>query len=169
MRRPVEQWFARRLSTRPLTEDERRMILRAMALIAIPLATICVLALLIGGAVAFHYIDNSIDANSVAIKEAEEASNQAKLLARSLNAERRTRERTLAWQVYDECVQNENQDASNVLTFRKVRALLQQGKLTPASQALIDTLTDTINSREPPGEPDCTRPSFPRPSGEAQP
>lgn len=169
MRRAVEQWFARRLSTRPLTAEERRMVLRAMALIAIPLATICVLALLIGGVVAYHYIDNSIDANSAAVKEAKAASSQAKDLARSLNAERRTRERTLAWQVYDECVENENQDASNVLTFRKIRALLQEGEPSPATQALIDTLTDTINSREPPGEPDCAEPSFPRPTGEAQP
>lgn len=159
----------RRESDVPLTAEERRWLLRAMVVIAIPLATMCVLSLSIGGLVAYHYTHESIQSNERAIHDAQVAIENTKNLALALNGERRTRERALAWQVYDECVENENQDAANASLFRKVYRLVATGPPSPAREDLLQALQQTIDAREPPGEQDCAQPSFPRPTGEANP
>lgn len=148
---------------RELTREERRLVLRAMAIIAVPLATLTLLV----GAVALLLVGSSLRhqniENKQAISEAKAASRSAALLALRLDEERLKRERDLAWQVYDECVENENQDAANVALFRKVRALVKLGSATPQRDALVDSLTDTITAREPPGEKDCQAPKGGRP------
>lgn len=150
----------------PLTGDERRLVLRAMAVIAVPLATITSLILLVGGAIAVNELRNRTEENKQAIEAAEDAAREAKRLAVVLNLERRNRENALAWQVYDECVENENQDAANDAFFRSVRTLLMQGTSTPAIKEFLSKLNETIDAREPPNEKDCAEPTRPRPSNE---
>ena len=147
----------------PLTEPERRLVLRAMAVIAVPLATITALILIVGGAFAINELRSKTEENKDAIEAAEAAASQAKQLAVELNLERTNRENALAWQVYDECVENENQDAANAVLFRKVLTLVAQGPPNPARDDLIQTLNETIDAREPPGEMDCAIPIRPRP------
>ena len=146
-----------------MTADERRLVLRSMVIIAIPLATICTLALLTGGLLAYHYTHQDIRSNKQAIADSVAAITAVKNLTLTLNTVRRQSERALAWQVYDECVENENQDAANATLFRKVYRLVAQGPPNPARNDLLQTLQETIDAREPPGEKDCQAPPFPRP------
>jgi hypothetical protein len=149
---------------RPLTPEERRLVLRSMAIIAVPLATITLLV----GALALVLVSSSLRhqniVNKDAISEAKAASRSAAQLALRLDEERVRRDNALAWQVYDNCVENENQDAANVALFKKVRALVKLGPATPERDALVDSLTDTILAREPPGEKDCQPPKGVRPA-----
>ena len=147
----------------PLTEDERRLVLRSMTIIAIPLATICLFALLITGAVAYHYTHAAIASNEGAINDSQDAIAATRNLALALNAVRRSSERALAWQVYDECVENEAQDAANATLFRKVYRLVSEGPPSRARNDLLETLQETIDAREPPDEKPCQQPVFPRP------
>jgi hypothetical protein len=150
----------------PLNEDERRLVLRAMAVIAVPLATITALILIVAGGFVVNELRDRTQQNKEAIEAAEDAALKAQRLAVALNLERRARENALAWQVYDECVENENQDAANTELFRKVRTVVAQGPPTAARDALLDTLNETIDAREPPGEKDCVEPPRPRPGNE---
>jgi len=147
----------------PLTEEERRLVLRAMAVIAVPLATITALILLVGGAFAVDGLRQRTTKNKEAIARSVEVAKDAKKLAAELNRERIDRENALAWQVYDECVENENQDATNSALFRQVRDLVKQGPQSPASAALLEGLSEAIDAREPEGEMDCVLPLRPRP------
>lgn len=155
--------FLRLFGDRELTPSERRLVLRSMAIIAVPLATITLLV----GITALTLVSLSLRGQTIenkqAIREAKAASRSAALLAIRLDEERLKRERALAWQVYDECVENENQDATSVALFRKVRDLIKLGPPAPERDALIDALTDTITAREPPGEKDCEPPKGVRP------
>lgn len=148
---------------RELTEDERNLTLRVATVVAVPFALIVLLAVIGAGLVAWHYTQADIRDNRAAVAEAEAANAATRRLALDLNAERRTRERALAWQVFDECVENENQDAVNAGLFRKVYALVAQGPPTQARDTLLDGLQQAIDAREPPGEKDCVAPAFPRP------
>lgn len=140
-----------------------------MTIIAIPLALICTLALMIGGYVAYHYVNSDILSAEKAIREIKRNNDAHQALTLKLNAERLTRERSLAWQVYDACVENENQDETYARLFRKFYKLTLQAPPSPQRAEVLQALQDTIDAREPPGEPDCAQPSFPRPSNEATP
>lgn len=139
-------------------------MLRSMAIIAVPLATITLLVGII--LILFLYQENRDRArnSAEAAKTAQQAAQDAALLTLRLDEERLARENVLAWQVYDNCVENESQDAANTELYRKVRALIVLGPPNPQRDALIDSLTDTINAREPEGEKDCIVPNRPRPT-----
>ena len=147
----------------PLTEDERRLVLRAIAVIAVPVVALMTFVLVIGGAFAVNELRDRTQENAEAIDQAQAAAREAKRLAEQLNIERTNRENALAWQVYDECVENENQDATNAALFRQVRTLVAQGPPTAARDALLEGLSEAIDAREPEGEMDCTVPLRPRP------
>lgn len=142
----------------PLTKEERRLVLRYAFVIAIPLATIAAAGLLIGLFYVRHQLNDQIRTNKTAIMRVD-------ALTRELNDERASRERdigravrSIAQASFKECVENEAQDAANAALFRKVRTLILQGPQTNASQSLLDSITDTINAREPPGEKPCVLP-----------
>ena len=137
--------------------------MRVAAIIAIPLALICLLGLLVVGGVALTYTQNAISDNEAAIREARAATQRTRDLAVAMNADRKVNEHRLGWAVYDECIENENQDAALAKLLRKVRDLTAQGEPSAARTALLQSIQETIDAREPPGEKDCTIPPYPRP------
>lgn len=143
---------------RPLTAEERRLVLRAMALIAIPLAVMTLLVGVIGVALVAVQLNDRADETEKAATDARNAAKRATLLTIRLDEEQRERERAIARQAYDNCVENENQDAANVALFRKTKALIAQGPPGRARDELIDALDETSNAREPKGEANCQLP-----------
>lgn len=150
--------FLRLRDDRPITNDERELVLRFAFVIAIPLATIVAAALLIGLFWGRHQLNNQIKSNRGAIAATRQ-------LANDLNTERKDREvaiakavRQIARASFNECVENEAQDAANAALFRKVRVLVLQGPQTEARDVLLDAITDTINAREPSDEKPCKLP-----------
>jgi hypothetical protein len=142
----------------PLSDEERRLVLRFAFVIAIPLATIAAAGLLIGLFYVRHQLKDQIRTNQTAIM-------RVNILTRELNEERKSRERDIGEAVrsiarasFKECVENEAQDAANAALFRKVRALVAQGSPSAARDTLLDAITDTINAREPRGEKPCVLP-----------
>jgi hypothetical protein len=150
----------------PLNEGERRLVLRAMAVIAVPLATITALILIVAGGFVVNELRDRTQQNKQAIAAAQDAALKAKRLAVALNLERRARENALAWQVYDECVENENQDAAFENFLLGVKAALRQNEATPTTTQLLDSIQETLDAREPPDEMDCVLPTRPRPGNE---
>lgn len=149
----------------PLTTEERRLVLRVIAVTAIPLATMVLIVGLIGASLIYHELrdranDNRelIRQNEQAIKEAQDAARASRMLALRLDDERVARTEALERQVYEECVQNENQDETNAALYRKVKAATMAAPPTPERQELIEALDEAIDSREPPGEVDCKPP-----------
>lgn len=142
----------------PLTPEERRLVLRAVTIIAAPLALITLAALLVGGILVYHELREKARTNASAIRAADDAAKQAALLAIRLEEQGAATDRALAQRVYDECVENENQDAANVALFRKVRAVVEQGPPSQARDELIQALRETEDAREPPDESDCPLP-----------
>lgn len=147
-----------------LSEDERRLVLRAMAVIAMPLAVFTTLILLAAGGFAVNELRDRANDNRKAIKRTNEVAAQAAELAIQLNLERANRENALAWQVYDQCVVNENQDASLVALLRATKKLSAGAEPSAALDAFNDALQETIDAREPVDEPDCDVPLRPRPT-----
>lgn len=151
----------RLISHRPLTPEERRLVLRATALVAIPMALICFLSLFIGGTIAFVSARN-------AAHDAQDASKRTRQLTLVLNAQRAIQTRTNAWAIYDACVENENQDAVTADLLRKFRKQISQAMATTAAgrsarEASIEAIQTWLDAREPPDEKNCTIPPFPRP------
>jgi len=147
------------LGERELTPEERRLVLRSMVVIAIPLALITTCALVAGALVFKGQLDGQVKRNRDAIARADLAIKANKELARKLEVARRINDIAISKAVFHECVENEAQDAANAALFRKVRTLVSQGPVTPARQQLLDAITDTINAREPPNEKPCRLPS----------
>lgn len=138
-------------------------MLRSMALIAVPLAFITLGVALVTLAWTYNNSKHRARESAAIARQAKEAANQAALLAIKLDEERLRRDNELAWQVYDECVENENQDEANTALYRKVRAVVAEGPPTDKRDALLQSLSDTISAREPPGEKDCQLPKGKRP------
>lgn len=153
----------------PLSAAERRLVLRVMTVTSIPLALITTAVLIAGGAFAVHQLRERTEANKDAIAQAKEAAQSAAVLALRLDEQRDETANALAWQVYDQCVENENQDESNTALYRKVRTVVAQGPPTAARDALIEQLNESIDAREPEGEMDCPTPERPRPAKAGQP
>ena len=149
-----------------LTPEERRLVLRVVAVTSIPLALLVLFVVILGGAFTVSELRERTQDNKQAIRQASDAAQSAGLLALRLDEQRDAASNALAWQVYDQCVENENQDAANVALFRKVRAVVAQGPANQARDELIVSLSKTIDAREPPGEMDCATPSRPRPTEE---
>jgi len=147
------------LGDRELTPEERRLVLRSMVVIAIPLALITTFALVAGALVFKGQLDGQVKRNRDAIARADLAIHTNRDLARKLEVARRINDIAISKAVFHECVENEAQDAANAALFRKVRTLVSQGPVTPARQQLLDAITDTINAREPPNEKPCRLPS----------
>lgn len=158
---PLARWvFGSRPATTP---SERRFALRVVAVTVIPLALICVLALIIGGTVEFARTND-------AIKDARAATARTRALTLVLNAQRAFQTRSNAWAIYDACVENENQDQVTADLLRKFRRQIKSVPPPPddprARKALADSLDAIqvwLDAREPPGESDCQIPPFPRP------
>lgn len=142
----------------PLTPEERRLVLRGLVALAVPLALITVAALLIGGVVAVGELRGKAQANKEATERATDAAQQAALLAIRLDEERLKREVAIAKEVYQNCIENENQDEVNTSVYRTVRKLLEDGQPSSQSQQVIDALSDAIAAREPDDEMDCVPP-----------
>lgn len=142
----------------PLTPEERRLVLRSIAIIAVPLALITFAALLVGGFFVYHELRGRTQQNRAAIKTAQDAANAAAALAIRLDEQQIASQQALEERVYAECVENENQDAAYVALFRKVRAVVAQGEPSAARDALLTALQETEDAREPPGEKDCALP-----------
>lgn len=145
-----------------LTPEEKKLAwqygLRIALAIAIPMATIVVFVLLVGGFYVRHQLNDQIRTNKASVMRVD-------ALTRELNNERKSREsdigvavRQIAQASFKECVENEAQDAANAALFRKVRTLVSQGPSTPARDELLNAITDTINAREPPNEKPCVLP-----------
>jgi hypothetical protein len=148
-----------RTNGQPLTASERRLVLRAMALIAIPLAAFTLFVMLIGGAlVSLELRDRARESEQVA-REAKAAAFASARLAIRLDDEQQARTQALTQLAYDNCVENENQDAANDLLFAKVQALISQGPPTRARNELLAVLRETRAAREPPNEPGCKIPA----------
>ena len=146
------------LGDRELTTEERRLVLRSMVVIAIPLALITMFALVAGALVFKGQLDGQVKRNRNAIARADLAIKANKDLARRLEVARRINDLAIGKAVFHECVENEAQDAANAALFRKVRSLISQGPPSPARQQLLDAITDTITAREPPNEKACQLP-----------
>lgn len=150
------------LGDRELTAEERRLILRFGAAIAIPLAMITASALIVGALFFQGQINGQIDQNSEAISRAETANAATKNLAKRINRERRTTDKAIAQAVFHECVENELQD--NVLVAQVLRPTIQalkraqQQNPSPQLRRYIENLSLAILAREPPGERDCQLP-----------
>lgn len=150
------------LGDRPLTAEERRLVLRSMAVIAIPLALITALALVVGSLFFQGQINGQIKQNREAIARADEAIEANKRLARRINNERKARDAAIAAAVFHECVENELQD--NVLVNQVLRPTIaglkqaQAANPTPQLRQYIQNLSLAILAREPPGEKDCELP-----------
>lgn len=148
------------LGSRELTVDERRLVLRSMTVIAIPLALITTFALVIGFLFFRGQINGQIGQNREAILRADEAIAAHKKLTAELNAQSARFDRKIAIAVFNECVQNEAQD--NVLVNQVLRPTIQglehSQNQTPELQAFVANLRQAILAREPPGEKDCKLP-----------
>jgi hypothetical protein len=150
------------LGSRKLTEDERRLVLRSMTVIAIPLALITTLALTVGFLFFEGKLNGQIHQNREAILRADEAIAAHKKLTAQLNNQARLFDRKIAQAVFDECVQNEAQD--NVLVNQVLRPTIQGLRQadaqnpSPDLERYIQTLTQAILAREPPDEKDCQLP-----------
>lgn len=151
------------LGDRPLTEDERRLVLRCVAVVAIPMALICMFALLVGFGIAFTNVHQAVD-------NAREADRKTRLLALQLNADRARQNAINSWDIYDQCVENENQDQVTADLLRKIRRQTLAAppapdeRLREARREALDAIQTWLDAREPPGEPDCQIPPFPRPN-----
>jgi hypothetical protein len=148
------------LGSRELTEDERRLVLRSMTVIAIPLALITAMALVVGALFFQGQINGQIKQNREAITRADSAIRANKRLARRINNERKGRDAAIAAAVFRECQENELQD--NVLVNQVLRPTIQglerRPNQTPELRAFIANLRQAILAREPPGEKDCKLP-----------
>lgn len=148
------------LGSRELTADERRLVLRSITVIAIPLALITAMALVVGALFFQGQINGQLTQNREAITRADSAIRANKQLARRINNERKARDAAIAAAVFRECQENELQD--NVLVNQvlrpTIRGLEGQPNQTPELRAFIANLRQAILAREPPGEKDCKLP-----------
>lgn len=138
-----------------------------MALIAVPMAIICVVTLLIGGGVAYHYTNKAISNNTEAIKTSRTAIAAARGLARSVDNNRRHNDNLGAWRDYDECKANEQQDLAHVAELNFFLGLARQAPPSVIRTRAIDRFTEIKNTLEPPpgsNPPDrvCKIPAHPR-------
>ena len=145
-------------------------MLRATALVAIPMALICFFALGVGGTIAFLSARNAAHDAQDASQRAQDATARTRILALELNGQRAAQTRANAWAIYDSCVENENQDQVTADLLRKFRrqiaeAPVQNGdtQALTARRATLEAIQTWLDAREPPGEKDCTIPPFPRP------
>lgn len=144
-------WLGRIGRTEPLSEDERRLALRVTAIVAIPLATIVVVAL---GIAFLAYRDVTNDR----IVDNQEAIERLDVLTVELTRERRDREAAISRAVYDVCLANERQDA---ILVEQLRGAKRRALLAPPSalrREIIEDLEQGIDALEPPGELECRIP-----------
>lgn len=150
------------LGDRELSPEERRLVLRFAAVIAIPLALITTLALVAGFFVFKGQLDGQVKRNREAIQRADEAIVANKELARQVSKESKARASAIAQAVFHECVENELQD--NVLVNQVLRPTIQGLKdaqarnPSPDLRAYIESLSQAVLAREPPDEKDCVLP-----------
>jgi hypothetical protein len=157
----VRKNLLRKSDNTPLTAEERRLVLRASFVLAIPLATITLVGLLTG----FLLYRGQVNA-----RIAENRDQIAKIgqLTHDLNSERRERENNLSWALFDACVANELQDAVITSRWRHVRQTLPLlASDTPASRLAVRSIRDDlavgIAALEPSEETDCPLPRGKRP------
>lgn len=141
----------------PLTPGERRLVLRIIAVTAMPLAilVLAVTAIVVG--YGYYELQDKTDANRQAIRESRSAIMQTRALARRLD-----------WRIYDECAENENQDT---VLVAQLQGAIRRARLAPPSPTrtqIIEDLQAGIDAREPPDEKPCPVPATPRPE-ETQP
>jgi len=150
------------LGDRELTPEERRLVLRSMAVIAIPLALITAFALILGALVFKGQLDGQVKRNREAIQRADEAIVANKMLARQVSSESKARASAIAQAVFHECVENELQDSVLVnLVLRPTIQGLREAQTQNPSQDLgryIENLSQAVLAREPPNEKDCVLP-----------
>ncbi len=148
------------LGDRELTPEERRLVLRSMAVIAIPLALITAFALILGALVFKGQLDGQVKRNREAIQRADEAIVANKMLARQVSKESKERASAIAQAVFHECVENELQDSVlvNQVLRPTIQGLRQSPNQTSQLQAYIDSLSQAVLAREPPNEKDCVLP-----------
>ena len=161
---PVNRLRKAMFGDRPeLSEDERRLVLRAMAVIAVPLAAFTALILLGGGAFAVAELRDRTQDNKDAIARITDLTKQNEDLTVGLNIERANRENALAWQVYDQCIAGENLDANFVDVLGRALALSKVSPPSPQRTQWEEAIQEAIDAREPEGEVDCIVPLRARP------
>lgn len=130
---------------RPLTEDERRMVLRAIVALAIPLAIFTVLI----NSVIFFY---SRHLSNERIKD-------VRALVVELDNERLERARAINRFIYTQCIEDEVRD---VIITEQLRAAQQRARASlppgPLLTGQLETLQAGIDALEPDDEPDCVPP-----------
>jgi hypothetical protein len=134
------------------------MVFRVATVIAIPMATILVLALLGGFLVYRNQTNERLAAGRESIKNNREQINRIAKLTLDLDAERRGREQAIARAAFLACVQNEAQDAVLVDILNKTIEAVLRAPPTDARAAYIQNLRDAIRAREPMDEPECKIP-----------
>jgi len=147
------------LGERELSDRERRLVLRSMTVIAIPLALITGMSLIAGFAFFRGQINGQVHRNREAIVRADEAIAANKKLAKRVSQESKERASAIAKAVFDECVQNELQDSVLVnLVLRPTIQGLRDAPPSPELDRYIGNLEQAILAREPPNEKDCVLP-----------
>lgn len=153
----LTNWVA---GERPLTTEERRLVLRSMSIIAIPLAVLTTVALVAGFLVFRGQINEQVRQNVKAIDAADQAIIANKRLTRRINNERKQRDAAIAQAVFHECVENELQDSVlvNQVLRPTIQSLKRSPNQTPELRRFIANLSLAILAREPANEKDCQLP-----------
>lgn len=143
---------------RPLDADERRLVLRVSEIVAIAVTMIALIPLGIGFLIYQRHADEQFQANAKAIAAAEDANARARALTRRLDSERRDRERAIAQAVFDECTQNEEQDAIFASFLRGWIRIASESPPSKLRNRVLQDWQEQLRAVEPPGEPDCRVP-----------
>lgn len=142
----------------PLTEDERRLILRVITVMSIPFALIVLVAAVAGFIWWQYQTDNRIEANKEAIQTAVRAAERAEGLAKDLERERVDRETAVRDALALLCRENEAQDAALILVLEGAIRERRQLPQNPARVEFIEVLRDAVKARAPVNTEQCRLP-----------